>query len=134
MNPLLKVSTIMTKDPVTITPSESLGQAKALFEEKGIHHLPVVNTEGELVGILSQSDFLRAHEREVYSVGDLMTRGLAKVDVTDTVRTAASVFSLNKFHALPVMDDGQLVGVLTTHDLIRLLDSEKVQLSDYADA
>jgi len=82
--------------------------------------------------MLSQSDFLKLLENhEASIVGDLMTRGLAKLDLHDTIRTAANVLSLNRFHALPVVDGEKLVGVITTLDLVQLLNNEQIRLSDY---
>ncbi|MEL6142978.1 MAG: CBS domain-containing protein, partial [Bacteroidota bacterium] len=129
---LTKVSQIMSTDLVTVMASTPLTEAKALFSKHSIHHLPVVTAEGHLQGMLSQSDFLKLLEtKEASVVGDLMTEGLAKLDLHDSIRTAASVLSLNRFHALPVVDGEKLVGVLTTLDLVKLLDQEQIQLSDY---
>jgi CBS-domain-containing membrane protein len=133
MNTLTKVSTLMTSDLVRIMSSTPLSVAKELLEEHGIHHLPVVDATGNLVGILSQSDVLKTldHDASATTAGELMSTHLAKLEPSDDVRTAANVFSLNKFHALPVVEGTKLVGILTTLDLIRFLDREKVTLSDY---
>lgn len=132
MNPLIKVSTIMTPDPITVMASTSLEEARLLFGKHNIHHLPVVNPEGAVVGMLSQSDYLKAHGQDFSTVGELMTKGLAKLDADDTVRTAANLFTLNKFHALPIVTAGDhLVGIVTTLDLIKLMDREDIELSDY---
>lgn len=123
----------MSTELVTIMASTPLAQAKALFDEHAIHHLPVVTPTGELAGMLSHSDFLKVLGQTAteLSAGDLMTTHLAKLEPTDDVRTAASVFALNRFHALPVVEENKLVGIITTLDLIRLLDQEKVELEDY---
>jgi len=60
-----------------------------------------------------------------------MTPNIVKLDPMDTVRTAANLFTLNKFHALPVEEAGKLVGILTTLDLIHLIDQEEIRLEDY---
>jgi CBS domain-containing protein len=133
MNTLTKVSTLMTTELIKIMSSTSLNDAKKLLEDHGIHHLPVVDPMGDLVGILSQSDFLKTldHDASATTAGELMTTHLAKLEPGDDVRTAANVFALNKFHALPVVEGKKLVGILTTLDLIRFLDQEKVTLGDY---
>ena len=134
MNMLTKVSTLMTTDLVTVMASTPLHEAGELLRKHGIHHLPVVSAEGKLEGILSQSDFMKVlgENPANKTVGELMTSHLAKLEPGDDIRTAANVFSLNKFHALPVVENGKPVGILTTLDLIRFLDNEKVKLSDYA--
>ena len=103
------------------------------MEEHGIHHLPVVGPTGDLVGILSQSDFLKTldHDASATTAGELMSTHLAKLEPSDDVRTTANVFALNRFHALPVVEGKKLVGILTTLDLIRFLDREEVSLGDY---
>ncbi len=135
MNPLLKIASIMTPDPITVMASTSLDEARALFAKHRIHHLPVVDPEGAVIGMLSQSDYLKAHGASFSSVGELMTKGLAKLEADDTVRTAANLFTLNKFHALPIVGaNNHLVGIVTTLDLIKLMDREDIELSDYKQA
>lgn len=125
----------MTPDPITVMVSTSLDDARLLFAKHNIHHLPVVDPEGAVVGMLSQSDYLKAHGQAFTTVGELMTKGLAKLDADDTVRTAANLFTLNKFHALPiVVANNHLVGIVTTLDLIKLMDQENIELSDYKKA
>ena len=133
MNPLLPVSRLMATDLITVSPSTSLGEASQLYGRHQIHHLLVVEN-GKLVGVLSTSDFLRLLDRTstAATVADLMTRKLVKLEPDDTVRTAASLFRMNRFHALPVVGTaGEPLGIITTHDLIRLLDEEEVELRDY---
>ncbi|WP_020570117.1 CBS domain-containing protein [Neolewinella persica] len=133
MNTLTKISTLMTTELVQIMSSTPLKEAKKLLEDHSIHHLPVVDPVGNLVGILSQSDFLKTldHDASATTAGELMTTHLAKLEPGDDVRTAANVFALNRFHALPVVKGTKLVGILTTLDLIRFMDQEKVKLGDY---
>lgn len=134
MNPLTKVAELMATELVTITQHTPLHEAKELFDKHGIHHLPVVGHAGELEGMLSHSDFLKLVGRESgqLTAGDMMVTKLAKLTADDSIRTAANVFRLNKFHALPVVDGDKLIGIITTHDLIRLIDDEKVELKDYS--
>ncbi len=120
--------TVMTTTPVT--------EALVLFEQHHIHHLPVVAADRTLLGLISQTDVTKMvmkseAEVRVMKVGDIMTEGLAKLEKTDTVATAANLFMLNRFHALPVIEGEKIVGMLTTLDLIKLVDNEKIQLEDY---
>lgn len=133
MNPLTKVSTLMTSELITVPAFTPIGEAKKLLEKHSIHHLPIVSPEGALEGILSHADFLKVVEQYDASqtVASIMSSHLAKLEPGDSIRTAANLFALNRFHALPVVDGDKLVGILTTLDLIRLMDAEKVELSDY---
>ncbi|MEM9836670.1 MAG: CBS domain-containing protein, partial [Bacteroidota bacterium] len=119
---------------ITVTPTTLLTEAKELFEKHGIHHLPVVDFAGDVRGLISNTDYLKLATTPANIVGDIMSTKLAKLESGDTVRTAAALLRLNRFHALPVMDDGKLVGIITSLDLIKLLVEEPVELKDYANA
>lgn len=133
MNLLTKVSTLMTTELVTVTIHTPVAVALGLLSQHNIHHLPVLDPERKLVGMLSHADFLKLPDRGagLHTVSEIMTPNIVKLDPMDTVRTAANLFTLNKFHALPVVEEGKLAGILTTLDLIRLIDQEEIRLEDY---
>lgn len=133
MNLLAKVSTLMTVDLITVTAHTPVAVALGLLTKHNIHHLPVLDAERTLVGMLSHADFLKLPDRGagMHLVQEIMTTRIAKLEPTDTVRTAANLFTLNKFHALPVLEGDKLVGILTTLDLVRLIDKEEIRLEDY---
>jgi CBS domain-containing protein len=133
MNLLAKVSTLMATELVTVTIHTPVAVALGLLRKHNIHHLPVLDPERKLAGMLSHADFLKLPDRGagLHTVKEIMTPSIAKLEPTDTVRTAANLFMFNKFHALPVVEGEVLVGLLTTLDLIRLIDEEELQLKDY---
>lgn len=129
------VSHVMTKDVVTLDLSDPISKARRLFEESGIHHLPVVSGE-ELVGLLTWTDFLRISFGEfgnqdarsldamldhTYQLQDVMISSLVTMPTTGTVRDAAQTLSTQGFHSVPVMDGKKLAGLVTSTDLIRYL-------------
>lgn len=133
MNPNITVQEIMTANPVTVNPSSTLGQVRELFSRNSFHHVPVTGTGGELVGIISREDFFKvAYVLSVEATRskntksrfqhllaeDIMTKYPLQLSPDDTVGLAADIFLANKFHALPIVDDGQLVGIVTAHDLL----------------
>ena len=131
------ISRIMTRKPETVKPSDTMEAVRKIFEKRGFHHIPVV--EGErLVGLVSYSDYLQLI-RTVFDNGqetrvnekvlnatlakDVMTESLLCLSPTDTTEMALRVFKANQFHSLPVVDDkGHLVGIVTTYDLMRVLE------------
>ena len=140
MNVLHPVSTIMTPGPITVNSDERLSVVAQIFSGNKIHHLPVLE-DGRLVGMISKSDFLffkrgfsdsegdKALEEvrlNNYTAKEIMTTKLAKLDPSDKINVALEVFKENLFHGIPVVNEGELVGIVTTYDIIKHLamDSE----------
>ncbi len=110
----------MTPDPVTIAPSVGGQEVAAQFADLRIHHLPVVES-GDLVGIVSDRDIRRAHGRgqlETTLVHEVMSAEPQTVRADAPLSSAALLLTTERISALPVLDDGQLVGLLTTLDAI----------------
>lgn len=137
----------MTRKPSTVSPVDNLETVRVIFEQHGFHHVPVVE-EGKLVGIVSYTDYLRII-RELYgnaqeqrsndrllhtlSVKQVMTEHPVCLAPTDTVEDALKIFKTNHFHAIPVVEgDRRLVGILSTHDLIKVLERVLSPDIDYA--
>ena len=134
MKQRVPVSQIMSKDVVTIDPTKTLYEAEALFKKYHIRHIPVVEGR-KLIGVLSLTDLLRISfadlsddEKHVDSVVyDMFTipQVMAKVPLSispdTTIKEAAEILAGQTFHALPVTENGNLVGMLTTTDLIKYL-------------
>ena len=131
------VSTIMTTQVVAVTEAASLYDCRRLFEKHDFHHLPVVDGE-TLVGILSSSDLVAAgvsrtfpedtdekvrssFEAEAMTVVDHVHRDPVTLAPGDSIGLAASMLAQASFHALPIVEDGKLVGIITTADLLQLL-------------
>ena len=136
MNPNLPIKTIMTKKLVTIKAEASLDSIRRAFEGNNFHHLPVTGDRGELNGIISREDYSRVshllgiqRSAEIVKLCavDIMTRYPMQLEPEDTIGLAADIFLANKFHALPVIEDGQLVGMVTSHDLLSFCFSSPVE-------
>jgi acetoin utilization protein AcuB len=117
--PPMIVATRMTRNPITITPTESLATAQEKMRAGEFRHLPVV--EGErLVGILSDRD-LRihwGHFKETRVTG-AMTDDPETAAPTSTVAEAAERMLGRKLDSLPVVEDGRLVGIITLSDVLK---------------
>lgn len=141
------IANIMTQKPATVSPSDNLETVRRIFENHWFHHVPVVE-DGKLVGIVSYTDYLRVI-RELYdspkeqrdneqalhhvAVKEVMTANPLCLSPGDTVDDALRVFKANQFHAIPVIEgDRRLVGIVSTHDLIRLLERVLAPEIDYA--
>ncbi len=126
----------MSPHVVVARPHYSLAHAIRLMFQMNIHHLPVVDEKNRLVGIFTSNDALRAYtylrsnramnpegdpEPEL-TVEDFMTRDPLVVSPDDHIEVAVGLFHREKIHSLPVVENGELVGILTAQDLIRFLD------------
>jgi len=120
----LKVSDLMTTSLVTVTPATAVSQADADMRSAGIRHLLVVDDRQHLVGILSNRDLLGPLSRtggKTAHVGDVMTRAVKTVTADGSARRAAALLLEHKIGCLPVIgEEGQLVGVVTETDFLRL--------------
>ena len=132
MDTLQPVSSIMSRDLICLTPTDSVLAVHNVFKENRIHHIPIVQN-AQLVGIVSKSDYLFFQkgfaETEVeqqienlrlsaFTVNDIMTKGIAKLKSTDRISVAVEIFNENLFHAIPIVEEEKLVGILTTFDII----------------
>jgi len=108
----------MTKPPITITGEVSVKDALAVVEARGLRHLPVLDTEGSMVGIVSEKDLLRA--RGQGCVQEVMTRDVITVTEYTALEDAARIMADHKISSLPVVRDDKLVGIITETDLFQI--------------
>jgi len=116
------LSSIMTTDLVTLGPKDTLAMADSLLRSKRIHHLPIVEGK-KLVGLLTTYDLYKdEHAKSDYPdilIEKVMTTKLATLESSDKVGTAAEIFLAHLFHAVPIVDNDELVGIVTTHDVLK---------------
>ncbi|EDP71831.1 CBS domain containing membrane protein [Flavobacteriales bacterium ALC-1] len=128
------ISKIMTTKIIAINRTDDLEVAERLFKKNNIRHIPVVSGE-TILGMLSYTDLLRisfadAVEEDdsvdtvvynMFTIDQVMTKNLEVVNSNTTIKEVAEILSKKEFHALPVVDNGDLVGIVTTTDLIDYL-------------
>ena len=125
----------MTANPICVDHNDSVSAARHLINEKGVHHLPVVEGD-KLVGILTSNDLLRVSFGEfgnqdgrsldaildhTYKLSDLMISDPVTIARGESIREAARILAVSEFHSLPVVDGDALVGIVTSSDLIKYL-------------
>tara|TARA_R110000764_G_scaffold213522_2_gene299887 strand:+ start:89 stop:520 length:432 start_codon:yes stop_codon:yes gene_type:complete len=139
MNSIMKkrtpVSSIMTTSVISLNAKDTLETAESLFKENNIRHIPVLEGS-KVIGMLSYNDLLRISfadaigddEQDVdtvvynmFTIEQVMTKNLVTVTSTTTIKEVAEILSKREFHALPVVDNNNLVGIITTTDLINFL-------------
>ena len=128
------VEDVMSRSVVTLTPEQTLRDAIELLRSKGIRHLPVVD-DSKIVGIVTDRDVKRATpsllsgiDRDGYEgvldttkVRQFMTREPQTVTPNSGLKAAVKIFLDRKVGALPVVDDGHLVGILSDIDILRVV-------------
>ncbi len=132
----IPVSTIMTTQLVVLNTTDSLEKAEHLFKKHRIRHIPVVESQNRIVGMLSLTDLLRisfadgAYEDEeeietvvyeMFSLPQVMAKNIKTVNPDTTIKEVAELLAKEEFHALPIVEEGNLVGIVTTTDLIKYL-------------
>jgi CBS domain-containing membrane protein len=130
----LRVRDLMSERVLTVLPSDHLVAVRDLMERHSIRHVPVVDGEGRLLGLVTHRDLLRygmveqadvptsvADEvLERIEVADVMTVQPATVSPETELHRAASLMLRKKYGCLPVVAKGQLVGILTESDFVRM--------------
>jgi len=125
---MFSIEAIMSTNLITVPSSATLAEARALIQDNQIHHLPV-SDNGSLVGLVTLTNVLaatdsflrddrhRIHANEII-VGDVMVKDVATVSVNASLRQAALFLEKHQIGCLPVMDDGDLVGIITDTDFV----------------
>ena len=129
------ISSIMTKDVITLNHTDDLTTAEGLFKSKKIRHIPVVSGSA-IIGILSYTDLLRISFADstgmdedsvdtvvykMFTIEQVMAKNPVSVSSSTTIKEVAEILAKKEFHALPVVDNNELVGIVTTTDLINYL-------------
>ena len=143
-------SDIMSTTVVTLSPDTDITTAARVLLEKDINGAPVVDDQGRLVGLLCQSDLVRLqkklpipslftmldgflplgslsqYEQEIRriaaaTVADAMTTQVTTIRPDTPLETIASLMVDKKYHTLPVVQNGQLVGIVGKKDVIQTL-------------
>ena len=147
---MVRVKDIMTKKVITVAPEMDIGHVAKLLFEKSINGVPVVDEIGKLIGIVCQSDLIAQQkvlpipsvftlldgffplasmkhlEKAVKkmaatTVADAMTSNPVTVRPETGIEELASLMVDKNFHTLPVVDEGQLVGVVGKEDILKTL-------------
>ncbi len=138
----VQLAEVMTSNVISVSPHDTMDMVGEIFRSNNIHHVPVIDKNGEVVGILSRSDYdklshgftlFKLQKSQEYNnaimrsllVEEVMTRQVATLAPEDTVLVAAAFFRENLFHAIPIVEKGKkLVGIVTTYDLLNFAFSQ----------
>jgi CBS-domain-containing membrane protein len=127
----MKVSRIMTRNPVVTHPELSLTDARSLMDREKISHIPVLNKNNELVGLITREDLLKAGPSPATSldmyeisyllskltVEKIMEKKVITVQENEVVEEAARIMADNGIGCLPVLNGSLLTGIITDSDI-----------------
>jgi len=145
---MFKAKDVMTEDVITLSPSTTIQEAGRLFIEKEISGAPVIDNNGNLIGILTENDLIsqnkRFHiptilrifdaiipletsskvEKEIKRmtatiVSDLCTKNVITVNEDTPLTDVATIMSEKKVHLIPVLREDKVVGIIGKKDMIR---------------
>lgn len=126
---MFTLDAIMSTEVISAPPTATLAEARMLMQEHRIRHLPILNEDAELIGLLTQSDVLAASDsflrdeanriaaREI-TVADVMVTKIVTVSEQASLRRAALFLEEHRIGCLPVMSDGHMVGIITDTDFV----------------
>lgn len=131
---MLRAGDVMTRKLITLSPSDSLKTAREIMQKARIRHLPIIAPQGSFVGLLSQRDLLKAtvsHFADVSTevreqieagipVSEVMAVDVLTIPPDMPLTQAGELLLAHKFGCLPVLDRGNLLGILTESDLVKL--------------
>lgn len=127
------VAKIMTANPISVNLTNKVTDVVDIFNNNNIHHIPVVSGSA-LIGMISKTDierisYVNSYEGntastavyDLLSLEQVMTKQVETIDADEQVKEAAALLAKGKYHALPVVQDGKLVGIVTSTDIINYL-------------
>jgi CBS domain-containing protein len=123
------ITDVMTKNVICITPNQDLLDVKHIYEKQEFHHhIPVVEND-KLIGMVSLLDFMYhisgagiTDDNEVYTklkVKDIMTPNPFSMTSEATIKEVANILTEGNYHAVPIMENEKIVGIVSTADIIK---------------
>jgi CBS domain-containing protein len=113
----LRAIDIMTTSVRTLSPETLVENAARTMFENSISGMPVVNADGQIVGVVSEYDIISKHGS---TVGDIMSQDVVTVGEDTDPETIARMLTEQRIRRIPVVRDGQVVGIISRSDLVRL--------------
>jgi CBS domain-containing protein len=129
MSTILTVQDLMTTDVSALTPGTTLQEARTRMSDLGIRHMPVVDAQQHLIGILSHGDLVHALDpllaaqgrRATIAAGDVMTRAVIVARPDTPAAVAVEAMLTSKIGAVPVVDaTNHLIGIVTETDFLEI--------------
>lgn len=137
----ITIKSLMTKNPISVTIDAKLTEVIKLIQENQFDHLPILDHDGKLKGIITKSDLYskalslsRSTSGKTFSekllyvttAADIMTANPVFISSDQSIDYAIELLLQDEFHALPVMDNDLLVGIVTAKDILESLVDQEI--------
>ena len=143
---MITIDEFMTTDPCTLRDTDTINDARQIMTEKHIRHIPIIDSENHVLGLVTQRDVLAATGPVLLpsdksdsvdanvdiKLTEIMIRNVRVVHQSDSLRQAAVYLQAHKYGCLPVVSDDCLVGIITDSDFIAIAINllEQAELSE----
>ena len=117
----------MTRELITLKPDTEILRALLLLAEHGISGAPVLDEQGNMIGMLTEKDCIRSaleaayHSQYTGLVADFMSTTVVGVSPDESIANTAERFLASPYRRYPVVEDSQLIGLISRRDVIRAL-------------
>jgi predicted transcriptional regulator len=129
----LLASDVMIKDVLVVSESTPLKEVAKLFSERKITGAPVVNAQGEVVGVISETDIIRKSTSigawSPSTAGQIMTKPPVAVSPDTTLQRVCELMFNRRIHRVVVAEGTQIRGIITTMDILRSIATGSTNLS-----
>lgn len=138
---MITVNEIMSTHVITLAPEDSVAEAAATMTENNIRHIPIVNSQQHVIGIVSQRDVLKSgalsnasNATNKIAIDSIMSREILSTHPRDSLRAAGLTLQKYKYGCLPVIDNEVLVGIITDSDFVGVAINLIEEQDDFEDS
>ena len=123
------VNDLMVESVVTVLPEETFGDARKRMNEEGVHALPVADDLGHPVGMITATDLLEDVPEDTL-IGRIVDPKVYSIPRYDGTHIAARIMRNHKIHHLVVTEEGKIVGILSSFDLLKLVEDHRFKMTN----
>ena len=127
----IKVCDLMSKGVITAQQHQTVGQLKQKMTKHRLGNIPVISAENEALGVVSASDLVAA-ENDGIPISNIMTTDVYTIPDYENVQVAARIMRNHKLHHLIVTRDKQVIGIISSFDLLKLVEGHRFEMKNPA--
>jgi predicted transcriptional regulator len=122
---------MMTHKVYTVSPEATVQEVAQQLSQEKISGAPVIDNEGQIIGIITQADIIGKVDREGLHVSDIMSTEVISVDDETLIGEVARIMSKHKIKRVPVMCNGKMVGIISRGDIVHAVAQGYLIIKDW---